>query len=83
MEAKAALDCVNKVWLHSEIAASIELICIDDDALTKAYLQHLFADLDFSNLPHPKNKKGEAKTGKRNSKGKLGKDHPAIKSLQI
>jgi hypothetical protein len=36
MEAKAALDCVNKVWSHSEIAAFIELICIDNDASTKA-----------------------------------------------
>jgi hypothetical protein len=69
------------VWSHSEIAAFIELICIDNDASTKAYLQHSFADLDFNNLPCPNNKKGEPKTGKRNDKGKLGKDHPAIKFL--
>jgi hypothetical protein len=68
--------------LHSDIAAFvIELICIDDDALTKAYLQHLFEDLDSNNLPCSKNKKREPKTGKRNDKGRLRKDHPAIKFL--
>jgi hypothetical protein len=81
MEAKAALDCVNKVWTHPEIAAFVEIICIDDDASTKAYLQHSFADLDSKNLPRPRNKKGEPKTGKRNDKGKLGKEHPSITFL--
>jgi hypothetical protein len=75
MEAKAALDCANKVWLHSEIAAFIELICIDNNALTKAYLQHSFEDLDSNNLPCPKDKNGKTKTGKKNDKGRLGKDH--------
>jgi hypothetical protein len=78
MEAKAALDCVNKVWTHDEIAAFIELICIDDDASTKAYLCHSFFELDSKNIPRPKNKKGEPKTGKKNDKGQLWKDHPII-----
>jgi hypothetical protein len=81
MEAKAALDCVNKVWTNEMMAAFVESICIDNDASTKAYLQNCFADLDLQNLPRPKNKKGEVKTGKRNNKKQLGKDHPAIKFL--
>jgi hypothetical protein len=36
-QSRPALDwCVNKVWSHSEIAAFIELICIDNDTSTKA-----------------------------------------------
>jgi hypothetical protein len=81
MEAKAALDCMNKVWMHTKITAFVEIICIDDDASTKAYLQHSFADLISNNLPWPKNKKGEPKTGKQYDKGKLKKEHPAIKFL--
>ena len=50
MEAKAVLECVNKIWTHSEIAALVTLICIDDDASTKGYLSHKFEDLDFLNL---------------------------------
>jgi hypothetical protein len=46
MEAKAALDCVNKVWTHDETEAFVEIICIDDDASTKAYLSHSFFDLN-------------------------------------
>jgi hypothetical protein len=78
MEAKACLDCVVKVWSHGEIPAFVRLICIDDDASTKAYLAHSFFDLDAKGLPRPKNKKGEQKTGKRNDKGHLIRDHPAI-----
>jgi hypothetical protein len=70
-ESQSGSLSVNKVWSHSEIAAFIEIICIDNDASTKAYLQHSFADLDFNNILRPNNKKGEAKTGKRNNKGKL------------
>jgi hypothetical protein len=33
------------------------------------------------NMPRPKNKKGELKTGKQNDKGKLGQDHPIIQFL--
>jgi hypothetical protein len=81
MEAQAALDCVNQVWSHADIAAFISIICLDDDATTRAYLQHCFADLDSKNLPRPKNQKGETKKGKVNDKGKLGRDHPMIKFL--
>ncbi len=81
MEAQAALDCVNQIWSHDDIEAFVRIICIDDDASTKAYLQHSFFDLDSKNLPRPKNKKGEPKTGKKNDKGKLGKDHPIIQFL--
>jgi hypothetical protein len=61
MEAKAALDCVEQVWLHKEVSAFISIICIDDDVTTKAYLQHSFADLLAKNLPRPLNKKGKDK----------------------
>jgi hypothetical protein len=81
MEAQAALDCVNKVWSHADISAFINIICLDDDATTRAYLQHSFAHLDANNLPRPTNKKGEPKTGKRNDKGKLHKEHPVIQFL--
>jgi hypothetical protein len=81
MEAKAALDCVEQVWSHKEVSAFISIICIDDDATTKAYLQHSFADLLAKQLPRPLNKKGEPKSGKVNDKGKLQKDHPVIKFL--
>ena len=46
MEARAALECVNKVWGSSEFRAFIEIICIDGDASTRAYLKHSFEDLD-------------------------------------
>jgi hypothetical protein len=81
MEAQAALDCVNQIWSHDGIEAFVRLICIDDDASTKAYLQHSFFDLDSKNMLRPKNKKGEPKTGKKNNKGKLGKDHLVIQFL--
>jgi hypothetical protein len=81
MEAKAALDCVNQIWSHADIEAFVSIICIDDNASTRAYLQHLFTGLDFKNPPRPTNKKGETKTGKQNDKGKLGQDHPVIKFL--
>jgi hypothetical protein len=80
MEAQAALDCVNQVWLHTDIAAFISIICLDNNA-SRAYLQHCFAELDSKNLPGPKNKKGETKKGKVNDKGKLARDHPIIKLL--
>jgi hypothetical protein len=51
MEAKAALECLNKIWTHKEISAFIEVVCIDDDATTKAYLAHCFFDLDAKGLP--------------------------------
>jgi hypothetical protein len=38
IKAQAALDCVNQVWSHKDIKAFVRLICIDDDASTKAYL---------------------------------------------
>jgi hypothetical protein len=57
MEAQAALDCVNQIWSHNNIEAYVRLICIDDNASTKAYLQHSFFDLDSKNMPRPKNKK--------------------------
>ncbi len=50
MGANAALDCVNQVWSHKENVAFVELICIDNDASTKANLQHSFVDLDSKNL---------------------------------
>jgi hypothetical protein len=81
MEAKAALECVNKVWTSDEKRAFIEVICIDDDASTKSYLSHSFADLDALHKPHPTTKKGVPKTAKRDDKGRLPKNHPAITFL--
>jgi hypothetical protein len=78
MEAQAALDCVNQIWTHEEIVAFIDVVCIDDDATTRAYLAHCFRDLELKGLPRPKTKSGKIKTGARNDKGKLGKDHPVI-----
>ena len=45
MEAEAALCCVKKVWQHEFIDAIVLVICIDNDASTKAYLAHCFAHL--------------------------------------
>jgi hypothetical protein len=81
VEARAALECVLKVWGHSDIKAFIEVICIDDDTSTKAYLMHAFADLDALLMPCPKNKKGNPKKSKRDDKGRLPKNQIAIKFL--
>jgi hypothetical protein len=43
MKAKAALD--------EGISAFIDIVCIDDDASTKAYLSHSFWDLDTKGIP--------------------------------
>jgi hypothetical protein len=81
MEAKAALECVNRVWSMSETSAFIDVICIDDDASTRAYLSHCFADLDALLLPRPTTKAGVRKTAKRDDKGRLPRNHPAITFL--
>jgi hypothetical protein len=78
MEAKGALDCLLSVWTHSEICAFIDIVCIDDDATTKAYLTHRFEDLDALGLPRPTNTKGEPKTAKADNKGQLPRNHPII-----
>jgi hypothetical protein len=78
MEAKAALSCVNKVWSHETIRTFITVVCIDDNATTKAYLSHSFADLDAKDLPRPTNSNGEPKTSTRDNKGKLPKAHPVM-----
>jgi hypothetical protein len=81
MEAKAALECVSKVWAHSEILAFIDIICLNNDAMTKAYLHHSYANLDTLLMPRPKNKKGEPKRSKKDNKGQLPRNHPAINFL--
>jgi hypothetical protein len=81
MEARATLECVNKVWGSSEINAFIDVICIDDDASTRAYLKHSFLDLDALGLPRLTTKTGKPKKSKMDGKGKLGRDHPVIKFL--
>jgi hypothetical protein len=81
MEAKAALACVNKIWSHEQVSAFIELVCMDDDATTKSFLNHCFADLAFKELPRPTNSKGDPKTSTRDDKGKLTRDHPVLKFL--
>jgi hypothetical protein len=54
MEARAALECVsNEVWGSTEIRAFIEVICIDCNASTRAYLKHSFEDLYALGLPRP------------------------------
>jgi hypothetical protein len=68
MEAKAALDCVQQIWTHKEILAFIDIICIDDDATTKAYLAHCFKDLLEKGLPYPTTKKGVPKTSTQDDK---------------
>ena len=78
MEAKAALACLNKVWTHDQIMAFVNVICLDDDASTKAYLSHTFADLDSKQLPRPTNRKGQPKTSTKDDKGRLAKDHPKV-----
>ena len=81
MEAKAALACLNKVWTHDQILAYINVICLDDDATTKANLSHAFADLDLKQLPRLTNRKGEPKTSTKDDKGQLTKDHPKVTFL--
>jgi hypothetical protein len=78
MEAKAALECVKKIWTHAQILAFVDFICLDDDASTKAYVAHDFQSLDEKGLPRPTNKQGIPKTAKRDDKGRLPKDHPVI-----
>jgi hypothetical protein len=81
MEAQAALDCVMKIWGHEGVRAFIDVICLDDDATTKAYLAHCFADLDARGIPRPTNKKGIPKTSARDNKGQLLGVHPVISFL--
>jgi hypothetical protein len=81
MEALAALECVNKVWTHSEILAFIDIICLNNNATTKAYLHHRFADLDAFLMPRRKEIKGEPKISEKDDKGQLPRNHPAIISL--
>jgi hypothetical protein len=77
MEAKAALECVNKVWLHEQISTFIRVVYIDDDATTKAYLSHSFADLDAKELTCPTNSKGGPKISTRDNKGQASKGRPS------
>ena len=81
MEAKAALECVERVWLHSQISAFMDLICTYDDSTTKAYLTHSFANLDALERPSPTNKKGEPRKSKKEDKERLLKHHAAIEFL--
>ena len=76
-EALAALECVNKVWTHSEISAFIDIICLDDDATTKAYLHHSFADLEALLMPHPTDSKGRPKKIKETRQGATTKEPPS------
>jgi hypothetical protein len=76
MEAKAALDCVKQVWWHVDIETFMSIICLDDDASTRAYLQHSFADLDDKNLPSPKTKKRGNKNSKQRKAWKGPPHHP-------
>jgi hypothetical protein len=82
MEAKAALECVNRVWSTSETRAFINIICINDNASTKvSYLSHSFAKLDDLLMLRPTRKAGVPKTAKRDDKGGLAKNHPPITFL--
>jgi hypothetical protein len=81
MEAKATLACVNKIWSHGQVSAFVDVVCIDDDATTKAYLSHRFTDLDLKEMPCPANSKGEPKTSTRDDKGQLTRDHPVVTFL--
>jgi hypothetical protein len=81
MEAKAALECVNRVWSESETRAFIDIFCIDDDASTGAYLSHSFANLDVMQMPCPTTKAGVPKRVKQDDKGRLPKNHPIITFL--
>jgi hypothetical protein len=81
MEAKATLECVNTIWWYAEISAFIDIVCIDDNATTKAYLTHCFEDLNFNNIPQPTNTKGEPKMSSKDDKGKLPWDHPVLTFL--
>jgi hypothetical protein len=74
MEAKAPLDCANKVWLHSELSAFVELICIDDNVSTRI-LPSVYLHRPGCQRPPTANQR------QGHNKGKLGKDHPAIKFL--
>jgi hypothetical protein len=75
MEAKAALECVNRVWSRSETSKFIDVICIDEDASRRAYLSHSFAALDKMKLSRPTTKAGVTKASKRDDKGKLPESH--------
>jgi hypothetical protein len=81
MEAKAALECINKIWLHDKISAFIEVVCTDNNATTKAYLSHCFSNLNAKGIPRPTNSKGEPKSSTRDDKGKLPRDHPQVTFL--
>jgi hypothetical protein len=81
IEAKAALECVDRVWSISETRAFKDIICIDGGASTITYLSHSFADLDAMQMPRPTTKVGVQKTAKRSNKGRLPKNHPPTKFL--
>ncbi len=75
-KAKAALECVNRVWSDSEISAFIKIICINKDASTRAYLSHSFTGLDALLMPRPKTKAGVPKNAKRDDKGRRPRNNP-------
>jgi hypothetical protein len=58
MDEKAARECVKIVWSRSEMRAFIDIICIDNDASTRAYLSHSISDLDGMQMPCPVTKAG-------------------------
>jgi hypothetical protein len=62
MEAKAALECVNRVWSESVTRAFIDIICI-------AYLSHSFANLDAMRMPRPTTKAEVPKQPKETTRG--------------
>jgi hypothetical protein len=75
-EGKGCPGMCKEVWSRRETRAFIDVICIDDDASTRAYLSHGFADLDETKLPCPTTKAGVTKTSKRDNKGKTTKEPP-------
>jgi hypothetical protein len=77
MEAKTALEIVNRVWLTSETRTFI----MYNKASTKAYMSHSFADLDALLMPPPTTKAGEPKAAKRDHKGRPPKNHSPITFL--
>jgi hypothetical protein len=82
MAVQAALECMMKIWGHEGVRAFIKVICLDNNATTKAYLAHSFVDLDKKGLPRPTTKKGIPKTTvARDNKGKLLGLHPVISFL--
>jgi hypothetical protein len=73
------LTVSNQFWSNKDIEAFMSLICINEDASTRAYLQHWFFTWISKTYPDQKTKRVNL-TGKQNDKRKESLDRITLSS---